>query len=76
MTQFEHSGKKGKSYGKFSKRHVSMEPTTTKEKLKLKEAYLTCQTKLRDEIEREDKERTDNKFKELIKVGGINSNNF
>ena len=37
------------------------------------------QTKLRDAIEREDKERTDNKLKELkelIKAGGINSNNF
>ena len=49
---------------------------TNNDKRKAKEAYLTCQTKLRDEIEREDKERTDNKLKELIKAGGINSNNF
>ena len=49
---------------------------TNNDKRKAKEAYLTCQTKLRDEIEREDKERTDNKLKELIKAGGINSINF
>ena len=49
---------------------------TNDDKRKAKEAYLTCQTKLRDEIEREDKTRTDNKLKEFIKAGGINSNNF
>ena len=49
---------------------------TNDDKRKAKEAYLTCQTKLRDEIEREDKTRTDNKLKELIKAGRINSNNF
>ena len=49
---------------------------TNDDKRKAKEAYLTCQTKLRDEIEREDKTRNDNKLKELIKAGGINSNNF
>ena len=49
---------------------------TNDDKRMAKEAYLTCQTELRDEIEREDNKRTDNKLRELIKVGGTNSNNF
>ena len=49
---------------------------TNYDKRKAKEAYLTCQPKLRDELEIEDKERIDNKLEKLIKAGGINSNNF
>ena len=66
--------KERKSLRKFFK--AACLSGTNDDKRKAKEAYLTCQSKLRDAIEREDRERTNNKLKELIEPRGINSNNF
>ena len=45
-------------------------------KIKAKEEYLNCQSKLRNEIEKEETKRNDDKLMTLIHSVGINSNNF
>ena len=45
-------------------------------KTKAKEEYLNCQSKLRNEIEKEETTKNDDKLMTIIHFGGINSNNF